>query len=75
MVIEGRVFSDDLKHFNNAICCETYGDVAKFKQELPELEKSFPQYREGCSAKWGKHTLGRIPPFRVAGRQETANHQ
>ena len=67
---KGLVQASDLKNYINNICCTSYPDVAKFKEERDTLEQNFPRYAEWQEDKTVPENLrcreimlGQIPAF------------
>ena len=58
-----------MKAFSTEICCESYPLPEQAARDIPEMEARWPKFSEGDSSSpgkkvsWGKHRLGRIPPF------------
>jgi len=69
MLEKGLIAAEALKKFCAELCCESYPDTSKMREEIAETERCWPCFKESpetgpdSAEKWGAHRFGRIPPF------------
>jgi len=69
MLEEALVSADDLKRYTEHLCNESYPVGERLEEEVNELEKRWPCFKESDEVAppepvpWGDCRFGRIPPF------------